>query len=79
MGGFLNTPTPGGVPVRNTSPGVNVTNLAGEKTRQKANTQKQNRACAAEEHQNHHDHILSVGKQTTSVTVMQDTVNAPLE
>lgn len=30
-GGFLNTPTPGGVPVRNTSPGVNVTNLTGGK------------------------------------------------
>lgn len=29
-GGFLNTPTPGGVPVRNTSPGVNVTNLTEE-------------------------------------------------
>lgn len=27
MGGFLNTPTPGGVPVRNTSPGYRVTNL----------------------------------------------------
>lgn len=26
-GGFLNTPTPGGVPVRNTSPGYSVTNL----------------------------------------------------
>lgn len=29
MGGFLNAPTPGGVPVRNTSPGINVTNLSG--------------------------------------------------
>lgn len=26
-GGFLNTPTPGGVPVKNTSPGQRVTNL----------------------------------------------------
>lgn len=33
-GGFLNTPTPGGVPVRNTSPGVNVTNLAEEEKTQ---------------------------------------------
>lgn len=32
-GGFLNTPTPGGVPVRKTSPGVKVTNLAEQKTR----------------------------------------------
>lgn len=34
MGGFLKTPTPGGVPVRNTSPGANVTNLTGEENTQ---------------------------------------------
>lgn len=29
MGGFLKQPTPGGVPVRKTSPGAKVTNLTG--------------------------------------------------
>lgn len=32
MGGFRNTPTPGGVPVRNTSPGHRVTNLCSRQT-----------------------------------------------
>lgn len=34
MGGFLKTPTPEGVPVRNTSPGVNVANLMAEENTQ---------------------------------------------
>lgn len=41
MGGFLNTPTPGGVPVRNTSPGVNVTNLTEEKEKNTVEAQIQ--------------------------------------
>lgn len=36
-GGFLNTPTPGGVPVKNTSPGQRVTNLQEKTIRREAN------------------------------------------
>lgn len=32
-GGFLKTPTPGGVPLKNTSPGQRVTNLPGRRQR----------------------------------------------
>lgn len=34
MGGFLKRPTPGGVPVRTTSPGLSVKNLRGKQTQQ---------------------------------------------
>lgn len=63
-GGFLNTPTPGGVPVRKMSPGDSVTNLTWEEKKNRFRSRKELEKSSRKMQYNFYAHCLFIlGKQ----------------